>query len=319
MEMFFRVPDFSFVVNPLSFWLATGSTVLVCAAMIVTAGVLLTRHPRLEANHVENKWQRWLRPNVARSESWDGASARTSPPVWLAERTLPGRRALWILITVGLLISFLGGWFGGRLAVPIILGSIVFFAFLIKLWLAVVAPLSLNNARRNGALELLLCTPVSPHDLVRGQVDALYGYFLGPALIIAGGFTIFGILGLGLAQRAALGSELWPMVYGVFWFVLAFLDFHALAYAGLWFGLTNARVDRAIGKTVFVVLLLPLITLVIPIVGVIGILAWPIFWISWSSAKLKRRFREQASEQFSATADESGWLPWSRPVSNTVR
>jgi ABC-type Na+ efflux pump permease subunit len=194
------------------------------------------------------------------------------------------------------------------MAVPIILGCIVFFAFLIKLWLAAVAPLSLNSARRNGALELLLCTPVSPHDLVRGQVDALYGYFLAPALIIAGGFTVFGIVGLGLAQNAAIGDDTWPMVYGVFWFVLAFLDFHALAYAGLWFGLTNARVDRAIAKTVFVVLLLPLITLVIPIAGLIGILAWPILWISWASGRLKKRFREEAAEHFSATADESGWF-----------
>ena len=100
------------------------------------------------------------------------------------------------------------------------------------------------------------------------------------------------------------------MVFGFGWFLMFFLDFHALAYAGLWFGLTTARVDLAIAKTVFFVLLVPWITLVIPIVGVIGILGWPIFWISWASARLNKRFREESTEASSASDRNSGWVPW---------
>jgi hypothetical protein len=268
----------------------------------------------LEVKHTDSVLQRWFRPKVGRSESWGGGSARTSPSVWLAERTMPGRQALWIAIAVGALFCFLAGGLGGKAAIPAILICEVFFAFLIKLWLAAVAPLSLNTSRRNGALELLLCTPVPTADIVRGHVDALYGFFLAPALMISVGFTIVGMLGLGIAQvwQNQVPGDASPLAYGIFWLVMFILDLHALAYAGLWFGLTNARADRAIAKTAFAVLLLPWITLVVPIVGCLGILIWPVFWIHWASGKLTRQFRDEAATHFAAGADDSGWWPWSR-------
>ena len=311
LEMLFQVPDASFTARPALFWLATGDAILVGVLMLVAAGWVLERFPQLEPKHTDTWLQRAFRPQVDRSESWGGGSARTSPSVWLAERTMPGRQALWILIALGALFCFFAGWLGGKAAIPCILGCEVFFGFLIKLWLSAVAPMSLSASRRNGALELLLCTPVPSADIVRGHVDALYGFFLAPALMISVGFSIVGMLGVGFAQiiQSRLPGDASPLTYGIFWFILFILDLHALAYAGLWFGLTNARVNRAIGKTVFAVMLLPWITLVIPFAGVIGVLAWPIFWIYWASGKLAKRFREEAAIQHAAGADDSGWWP----------
>lgn len=313
LEMLLQVPDTTFVGKPALFWLATSGSVLLCTLMFITAGVVLERFPRLEAKHTDTWLQRAFRPKVGRSETWGGGSARTSPSVWLAERTMPGRQALWILIAAGALFCFFAGWFGGKFAIPCILVCEIFFAFLIKLWLAAVAPLSLNTSRRNGALELLLCTPVPSADIVRGHVDALFGFFLAPALMISVGFTIIGMMGVGLAQFSQTQlPDPSPLAFGIFWLVLFILDLHALAYAGLWFGLTNARVDRAIAKTAFTVLLLPWITLAIPILGCLGMLVWPIFWIYWASGKLTKRFRDEAATHFAAGADDSGWWPWPR-------
>jgi hypothetical protein len=309
--MFTNAPETNF--DPHNFWLSTAFSGLICAALFVFAGLLLHYFPRLDAPQVVNAFQRWLRPDPGRAESWGGASARTSPGVWLAERTLPGRQMLWLLIIAGVITCFLIGCFAGKQAVACILVCELLFAFCIKLWLAAVAPLSLNASRRGGALELLLCTPLSSAELVRGQVDALYGYFLGPALVIAVGFTVAGVTGMSAGHNASgLRADGSPFAFGLFWFMLFVLDLHALAYTGLWNGLTHSRLDRAIAKTVFSVLILPWLTVIIPIVGCAGMVAWPIFWIYWSSEKLKQRFREEAVKHFSQGADESGWLPWSR-------
>lgn len=313
LQMFLSVPDTIFSMNPALFWHATWACFVFCALMFVAAGYLLKNFPRLEATNADSWLQQWLRPHPGRAESWNGTTAQTSPTTWLAVRTLPGRRALWVLITLGAVICFLLGFFAGRHAVMSILACEVFFAYLIKLWLASVAPQSFNSSRRNGALELLLCTPLSPTSLVRGQVDALFGYFLAPALIVAIGFTLSGIIGMGLGHNAAgLKADSSPFMMGLFWLVSFLFDLYALAYVGLWFGLTNARVDRAIAKTVFAVLILPWLTIVVPIIGCLGMIGWPLYWTHWASRRLDRRFRHEASTVFALDEERSGWLPWSR-------
>ena len=316
LQMILLVYDSSYQASPAAFWLAFVIGASLCLLLLAGAAALLERCPRLEATHHEGWLQRWLRPATGQSESWGGVSAKSSPSVWLAERTLPGQRLLWFVIGIGMLVSFLMGWLGGRAAVAMILLCEVFFACFIKLWVAAVAPLSLNSARRSGALELLLVTPVSAAEMVRGQVDALYGYFIGPALVLAVGFPAFGTAGLALSQNTfGLTADASLFTLGIFWIILFVIDLHALAYTGLWFGLTNARVDRAIAKTVFGVMLLPLLTLIVPVAGFIGILAWPLFWINWASRRLNRRLREEAGSSVAIESGTSGWLPWShRPA-----
>jgi hypothetical protein len=310
LEMFLRVPDRLFI--PQNFWLAAACAAVSSIAMILLAGLLLERWPQLEVVSEDTWLQRWLRPQVGRTENWGGASAQASPSVWLAERTLPGRRALWLIVGAGGLGCVIAGWTGSKASIPIVLAIQGIVAFVIKLWAAAVAPISLNNARRNGALELLLCTPMSPVDLVRGQVDALYGYFMGPALCAAVGFPIAGMMAMVLGRNEAGMGDPSFFVFGFFWLALFLLDLHALAYVGLWNGLTTARVDRAVAKTVFAVLILPWLTMVIPVIGCVGMIVWPIFWIYWASARLRKRFREEAATQFAADTGSSGWLPWSR-------
>ena len=59
-------------------------------------------------------------------------------------------------------------------------------------------------------------------------------------------------------------------------------------------------------------LVLPWLTMIIPVIGCLGMIGWPVFWIYWSSGKLKKRFRDEAVKHFSTGADDSGWFPWSR-------
>ncbi len=287
-------------------------TMLWTALLLAGAGIVLQKSPRLEVKNVERWWHRLLRPRVDRIQGWGGASAQSSPGVWLAERTLPGQRLLWMLTGAGMAICFVVGLVGGNAAMPIVFGWQITFALALKLWLAAVAPQSFNNSKRSGALELLLCTPLTPKEIVRGQMDALYASFIGPALATGMGFTVAGMIGRAVVSGGrAFDNEAALFVFGVFWFLSFLLDLHALAYMGMWYGLTTARADRAVGKTIFAVLVLPWITVVVPFLGCFGMVVWPFIWISWASKRLDERFREEAMVALDAT-DDSGWLPWQR-------
>ena len=64
----------------------------------------------------------------------------------------------------------------------------IFMAFLmhtlLKLWVTIETPHAISEDKQNGALELLLVTPLSESDIVQGQYKALYRQFLGPTIMV---------------------------------------------------------------------------------------------------------------------------------------
>jgi hypothetical protein len=298
--------------QPADFWWALAGCGLLAAGFLVAASVLLTKrwHDTGPANP-ESWLSRLLRPQMGASAVWGGQSSTENPAVWLAERTLPGRRALWLTIGLGSVICLCAGWLGGSAGTGVIIGVMIASGFLIKLWMALVAPQSLNESRRSGALEILLTTPLSPPALIRGQVDALISYFFAPALASLAAYGFMGVVGgmLGGNQDALEGIA--PMIgFWFVWFVFFLIDMFALAYTGLWFGLTEQRPGIAAAKTVVYVLVIPWVTMIVPFIGCLGMIGWPVFWMVWSSRRLNHRFRNEVGSQFAAEAPRSGWWPF---------
>jgi len=54
----------------------------------------------------------------------------------------------------------------------------------IKVWFALEAGKQLSEDRKQGALELLLSTPLTVQDILRGQRLALERQFLGPVMVV---------------------------------------------------------------------------------------------------------------------------------------
>ncbi len=293
--------------DALSYWMAFGWTAIVCPLMLAAAGYFAGKRslllPRTDSRAW---WYRFIKPQPGYTETWESADGQ-SPGVWLAERTLPGRRLLHVLIGCGALACFATA-IGGKRTSDLVIPLMLCFGFMMKLWIAVIAPQSLSEARRSGALELLLCTPLRPAQIVAGQRDALRAYFMAPALAIAFAFPLAALIGhftIGDAAEAkSIGSALGA---GLGWILLFFLDLHALIHAGLWFGLSSPQLETAIGRTAFCVLILPLLSLFVPLLGCLAFLLVPAFVISWASRRLNERFREQVARQFSTQEDE-GWL-----------
>jgi hypothetical protein len=292
---------------PALFWTAAAFSVVLCFIYLATASWLLSRFWRWQpAFHPGGLWERWLRPRPGMSGAWGGGTAEHDPAVWLAERTLPGRRTLWLLVWIAAGACFLTGLFSAESAHFVLIAIQLFFGFALKLWVALVAPQSLNRASRSGALETILCTPLPGHAIVRGQIDALSNYFIGPAFCVATGFPMAMLGGSLLSTALTSGPQEMEIVvlvipWAMIWMLIFLLDLHALAYVGLWNGLKQSRPERAAARTAFAVLVVPWLTVVlVPFFGIAGIVGWPLFWIYWGKRRLQGHFRTGAAECYAA-------------------
>jgi ABC-type transport system involved in cytochrome c biogenesis permease component len=148
----------------------------------------------------------------------------------------------------------------GRLMVPVI-----------ELWVALQACRFFVEAVRNGALELILVAPVGPDQIVRAQWAALRRTFMIPALTAA--LYSIAVLATSLAQTYAMtlasrgtpgmsfDMVTWQVVGLVAGLINFFANLAALAWFGMWMGLTNRKPTIATLKTVCFVVLLPKIAL----------------------------------------------------------
>lgn len=75
---------------------------------------------------------------------------------------------------------------------------------LLKCLLATQAVYFLQDACRNGTMEMLLMTPVTDHQLLNGRLAGLRRMILGPFLVLAGAQFALGIIG-----RCLAGGD-WP-------------------------------------------------------------------------------------------------------------
>jgi ABC-type transport system involved in multi-copper enzyme maturation permease subunit len=109
---------------------------------------------------------------------------------------------------------------------------------------------NLSEARQNGALELILSTPLNVEEIVRGQLLALGNALVIPAAVFASLFLYFFAFATLFQQAPMLLLLLktaTECVLGVF----------ALAWFGMWMALTSKSPARAFLKTVAIGIVVP--------------------------------------------------------------
>ncbi|MDB6067714.1 MAG: hypothetical protein JWR26_3922, partial [Pedosphaera sp.] len=242
-----------------------------------------------------------------------------NPMLWL---TLRESRFVW---AISLVVLYLLAWSiftSSNITATLrtAASSQLLFVAGLMLWLASQACRFFVDASRNGALELLLVTPVGPEQIVRCQWTALRRTFLLPALLVifmqlAG--PIASILemdtttyatGTGGVNFNYTGMIISSAIAGV----LKFLgNLAAVAWFGMWMGLTTRSTSMAIFKTLVFALALPALFLLFvqaitlfagamaggafwfgPVAVAVVSLAKNIFFIIWSRNRLLTRFRE---------------------------
>ncbi|MCX6928465.1 MAG: ABC transporter permease, partial [Verrucomicrobia bacterium] len=129
---------------------------------------------------------------------------------------------------------------------------------IIKIWFALEAGRPLAEDRRQGALELLLATPLTVQDILRGQVLALKRQFLGPLVVT---LLLFFLFMMAAVSDAALlenpeDRTLWVLLWAA-GMVMLVADLFGLYWFGMWQGLKARSPTRATATNLGCILLLP--------------------------------------------------------------
>lgn len=216
-----------------------------------------------------------------------------------------------------------------------------------RVWITAMACWFFLEARRTGALELLLTTPLPVKTLLRGHWRALRHLFFWPVLIIAL-LHVFYIAGTwrvspptGLAGRLNLQFAAFAAAGSFFKFVS---DVFALCWVGAWLSLSARKATFAMLKTYCYVILAPWFIgyffpsaqglilpklanypLLRPVVALVlsntlmAFYLWrPACWvfknvvfIAWARYKLRKHFRVAAAQAYRQEPRRARWWPWS--------
>jgi ABC-type Na+ efflux pump permease subunit len=234
-----------------------------------------------------------------------------NPFLWLSFRAEKKRNYVWLFLS-----SMLGMWFicyfnygSIMFDYDVLLPVTLFLNPFFKIWAITEGCQQLIEARRSGALELLLSTPLTHQQVIRGQWLALFRQF---------GWAVGLLFGLEvLAFWHSRGDSAFFMAEAFF----LPIDFLAAGWIGMWLGLTATNTTRAILKGTVLLLALPWVvfylgTLVVyfldgirgpsPTSSHVQAFFWSLIslvvaylcGIQWARKRLFSEFRSIASNQF---------------------
>lgn len=251
-----------------------------------------------------------------------------NPVLWLSSRRRSQALYPWIFLGIIAVLWAWGAWKfkADFLDKPIYVLTALILHTGFKFWIASDASRRFVEDRKSGALELLLSTPITVEDILRGQRLALFRHFSGPAAVVVAADLIFLLTGAD--------DALWVLIWlaGISIFIM---DLYALSWVSMWMGLRSMQLGRASSAAVARILFLPWGIFYFGFF-VFGIFSWlsrysefdakgvTIFWwviclivdlayIRSSRERLLLEFRQIATERFTPVPKRFGWFTRRNP------
>jgi hypothetical protein len=190
------------------------------------------------------------------------AGRRSSDPLlWLAGRDR--RFRLWILLALLGIMATLGlalSAYSWRIALDLSQFVLSLLTLLLYLWMTAHATRFLFEGVRSGALELILCTPITPVEIVRAQWRSFMATFTLPLLFIVTAEQIVSLTqifssGGGQPFRSYIIAD---QIHSA---ITSITTAVALGWFGMWMGLRSRKAHLAVIKTLVFVFVLPYIGL----------------------------------------------------------
>ena len=295
---FLQAGDLSYSAHAMSFWSALVVSGLVVCFFLGVASLILSRSWKQGAILFQPAKRNLLtvpRASASRVQTVErrrGLLGR-DPVQWLTDRQLGHQWLAWLIVTVwGAVVVLVIAVSSGAAGSPPISTYIVMpFGFLLKLVFAVQATQFFAETRRSGALDFLLCTPLTTREIVGGHAKALGVAFLWPVVI----FVALLFLPTSIQATRALSDggveRAFSAIPGSFLAVLTVvrlgMDLLALCWFGMAAALTSKRPGLASAKTVLLVLILPSLFSFCWLDVVADI-----FFIAWGVARLQGDLRK---------------------------
>jgi ABC-type transport system involved in multi-copper enzyme maturation permease subunit len=173
---------------------------------------------------------------------------------WLASRMRLKPMAVWsfVLLIVGWWVVVRSQMDMKSFDGTLVFTTIALLNCVLKCWIGLEAGQRLAEDQKSGALELLLSTPLTVRDILRGQLLALRRQFLAPALGI---LLIECVLLSGAAQVPSNSKLLVP--FGVLAIVVLLMDVAALVCVAIAAALVSKSPNQATVRAFWRLLILP--------------------------------------------------------------
>jgi len=290
--------DAAFFYQSLAMTLGVGVTAL---------GFAVWRTPRA--------WQdRASKPRASAGRRSTGAVARRTrildlnPVFWLGARRRERRALVWLALFAGFLLWFWGYWENGHrwLDEDVYLPTLWCTFAVFKLWIASASCDRFREDRQEGALELLLATPLEYRDFALGQARRLLWQF---------GWPLGFVLAMVPFMMADSNEDAIP--YYIVGLGMLVADIWAMHFVGIRLSLTSRKTTYSGSGVALRILYLPwmiwvalMITIVLSLVGVManwfgedfGLGLWIVvglgnnlFWAMRAERDLKANFRQVAA------------------------
>ena len=287
LEPFFFVPSpgytFAKAFEPLyalgkeGFWWSLGLVQAVGWIFLFLACVVAPRSWQdkpagVKALRWRERWQLWSYGNLEERMAFRRRLLNQSAFYWLAARVRLKPAFVWAVL--GIMAC---GWAWGlakwhhdwlNTATYLITGLLL--NILIKAWFATECGRQLADDRKQGALELLLATPLTVRDILQGQMLALRRQFLGPVVVT---LVVFFLCIIGTLSDITEGDHaraLWITLGGGA-MVMMIADLVAIYWVGTWQAMVVRNPNRVANATLLRILLVPS-------------LAWALFYLLMSMA-----------------------------------
>jgi len=278
--------------QPARYWSALLASHLFGWCLLALASMALPRlwqerSGAVERDSVLSKWTRRSVQGTAERARAREELLLANPVHWLVGTGPDLRRIAWVIVwawgVVVLLVTLLApreigafalGWYGVR---P--------FGFLLKWLLALQACRFFVEARRNGALEMLLCTPLTSREILGGQMLALKRNFLWPSVwMLALLFVplVVQVVAMRSWNTPLIGTALMGFIASGFCCLRMHADCYAIIWFGMWLALTLKKPGLAPSLTVLFVLVLPSMLCVLDVFA-------DLFFILWGMTKLRHQ------------------------------
>ncbi|MDB6067712.1 MAG: hypothetical protein JWR26_3920 [Pedosphaera sp.] len=258
------VGDIDYLKGMSNFWWSAGSIHALGWLFLGVASVIVPRswqdNPSgTKAVRWRGFWHRWSYGDPAERAVFRQRLLDINAFFWLAGRARLKPVHVWL--TLAILACF---WIWGAvehgsdwLSAPTYVLTAIILNTILKLWIASESGRRLGEDRRIGALELLLSTPLTVSDILRGQVLALKRQFFPPLVTVICVECIFLLASLH-GKSADIDSVPAYVASWVAGIIMLAADVLALVSVGMWVSLTAKNPNRATGVTIVRVLILPL-------------------------------------------------------------
>jgi hypothetical protein len=260
-----RAADLPYSAQPQDFWSSLAvlhglGWFCLCLASIFLPRAWQERPPGAGALRWRTRWRQLCYGQACDRAGFRQRLLDRGAYCWLASRVRVRPALVWAAL--GLIAC---GWFWGLARVGrdwlnvgtyIVTGLLLCVA--IKILFGLDAGRQLAEDRSAGTLELLLTTPLTVRDVLRGQGLALRRQFEGPVIVVLIVCFLFMMLGAAteMSQLEPEDRTLWFSVWTAA-VVLLIADLGSLFWYGMWQGLRARSSARAATGNLVTILLLP--------------------------------------------------------------